>query len=71
MSTKNIITLINQLIEDDFTSEKEKIKLSSKIKRLYNIEKHELKCEGKEFSFQTLNRIIKILINNYDKLKDK
>ena len=70
MSLNEIENLIKKLIQTENITDKERKSLSSKIKRSYNIEKQKLKSEGKNFSFKSLNRLLSILINNYEKIKD-
>ena len=70
MSINEIENLIRRLAKKEFISDKERKSLSAKIKRYYNIEKQELKSKGKSFSLESLNRLINILINNYEKFKD-
>ena len=70
MSINDIEKLIKKLIKTESITDKERKSLSSKIKRFYNIEKQKLKSKGKSFSFESLNRLIIILINNYEKVKD-
>lgn len=70
MSINEIENLIKKLVEAEAITDKDRKSLSSRIKRSYNIEKQELKSKGKSFSFESLNRLITILINNYEKIKD-
>ena len=70
MSINEIEILIKELVEAEAITDKDRKSLSSRIKRSYNIEKQELKSKGKSFSFESLNRLITILINNYEKIKD-
>ena len=70
MSINEIEQLMKKLVEDNSLSDKEKKSLSSKIKRSYNIKKQELKAKGNNFSFESLNKLLSILISNYDKLKN-
>lgn len=70
MSINEIESLIKKLVEEENMSDKERKSLSARIKRLYNIEKQELKSNGDNFSFEDLNELINILIENYEKVKD-
>ena len=70
MSINEIENMIKKLLENESITDKERKSLSSRIKRSYNIAKQDLKSNGKSFSFESLNRLITILINNYEKVKD-
>ena len=70
MSIDEIERLMKKLVKEDYKSTKDRKSLSSKIKKLYKMKKQELKTEGKNFSYESLNRLVSILTENYERIKD-
>ena len=70
MSIDEIERLMKKLVKEDYKSTKDRKSLSSTIKKLYKMKKQELKTEGKNFSYESLDRLVSILTENYERIKD-
>lgn len=70
MKIPKLLALINEFVNGENLSDKEKKSLASNIKRQYNMTIQELRGKGREISIQDLRSLISPLIENYEDVKE-